>query len=534
MEKLTPHILFLALIFLLSCSNHKKDTLSDNQNPSQKLKIILSDPVETLDPLKIIYSPDWKVASNIFEGLVSINEKNEIVNELVKSIKISADLLTYRFSLKNNIYFQDSPCFNKGAGRKLNSKDIVYTFKRLANKENNFSNWQAISDKISGIKDYYNKGSEGINGIKIIDSLKFEIKLNHPFSSFLKLLTSPNFYIVPHEAINYYKDNFSNHPVGTGPFRIAEQKKYEKITLVRNERYHKTDEHNNRLPILKSIEYTTIEESENKFSELIKNQTNLIHCGKKDLSSFAKDTLLSNQFNIKKIASTFGVRFWSYYYPKGKDSKEFKNLRKSISQNFDKTILKDSKVSIEDAETLVPRFFFNKNSQINYPIRNKYKALQSEVIKDTVVLMANLVYKELEELENTLSKLNVPFKRVIIPANYYGEIGKIKPTMFRVSMKPSYPDPVEYYSLFYSKNVNSVNLGNFTNKNYDEIYEYLQCENNLELQNEAYEQLEKILAEEYAAIYLTHQSTTNYIYPKKLKKLKFKYIIPDFTEAYFD
>ena len=148
------HILFFcSSLFLFSC-NEKTDNKSQYLSETQELKILLSDPVETLDPLKIVYSSDWEVANNIFEGLVSIDFDGKIQNELVDSITIKQDNLTYKFNLKPNVFFHDSPCFEKGKGRKLNSSDIYYTFQRLAKRDYKFSNWHLISDKILGIEDY--------------------------------------------------------------------------------------------------------------------------------------------------------------------------------------------------------------------------------------------------------------------------------------------------------------------------------------------------------------------------------------------
>jgi oligopeptide transport system substrate-binding protein len=528
-----PHILFLYIFTLTLSCKEKTDNKSKFLQEKQELKILLSDPVETLDPLKIVYSSDWEVANNIFEGLVSIDFDGKIQNVLVDSILIMQDNLTYNFQIKPNVFFQDSPCFENGKGRKLNSSDINYTFERLAKKNYKFSNWHLISDKIVGIEDYYNELNERISGIKVIDSLRFRIVLKQPFSSFLKILANPNFYIVPKEAIEYFEENFELNPVGTGPFRISEYKKYEKIILVKNENYHLYDKNGVRLPYLKSIEFKTIDQTENRISELVRKSINLTSIGVEEFRSLTKDNYFLNDFNVKKGNEGLGVRYWTFYFNKN-DNDQFRNLRKLIVSEFNYSNLYKDPNSL--AYTLVPpKLLFandeNLSSTQNYLHSSRFN---SRDFNDTIRIMANMEYTELLELENIFQKLNLPFRRIIKPDNYYGEISKVKPTLFRVSMTPSFPDAIEYYSLFYSGNINGINLGKFSNSDYDNIYEELLIENDLGSQQILYNKLEQILNDEAAAIYMKNFGPSYYVYSKNLNQLKFNFLMPEYTNAYFE
>lgn len=536
MKKIIPHILIISSIYFSLACDQKKDNQSQFDKSNQNLKILLSDPVETLDPIKILYDSDWKVASNIFEGLVSFDENDLIINELVSSIEISKDRLKYLFQLKDGVYFHDSPCFNNGKGRELNSSDVKYTFERLASKDNNFFNWQLISNKIVGIDKYYQGVEDSISGIQIIDSKRIKIKLVKPNSSFLKILATPNFYIVPREAIRYYKKRFEIKPVGTGPFRISEYKKSHRIILVRNENYYKTDSNNVKLPYLESIEYRTIGKKETLLEELIKDKTNLIRTNYNDYEKITRDSLFLNKYCVTELTKGLGVRFWGFYFSKNDYSPERRRLRENIINlfydNYDDSFTFPNKL----AQTLVPPFLLNEQKiASNYKVGGKPSVINGDRTKsDTVVIMANMVYKDLEILENILTQLEVPFRREIKPDNYYSEISISKPTIFRVSMVPSFPDPIDYYSLFYSKNPSNINLTNFNNIKYDKTYEEVRTINNYSDQIKAYIKLEQILMNERAAIYLSHQGSEFYIYSKNIKNIKFRYMVPDFRNTYFE
>lgn len=529
------HILFFcSSLFFLSC-NEKTDNKSQYKHEKKDLKILLSDPVETLDPMKIVYSSDWEVAANIFEGLVSIDFDGQIRKVLVDTVSIMQDNLTYYFKIKSNVFFHDSPCFDRGIGRKLNSNDINFTFERLAKKNYQFSNWHLISDKILGIEDYRSELNSRIIGISIIDSLRFKIVLKQPFSAFLKILANPNFYIVPKEAIEYFGENFDQNPVGTGPFRISRYKKFENIILVKNENYHQFDLNKERLPYLNSIEFRTIKKSENKISELVRRSTNLISVSLDKFQKLEKDKLFLKDFNITKGNEGLGVRFWSFYFD-DKDNVKYHMLRELIVSEFNYTFSSNHAASKSKATTLIPPNFFSaKNENINASQNNFPRTINQNVsYMDTLIVMANMEYAELIELENIFRKINLPFKRIIKPDNYYGEISKVKPTLFRISMTPSFPDAIEYYSLFYSGNNNGINLSRFSNEEYDNLYEELMLENEFEAQQVLYKKLEQILIDEAAAIYLSHFGPSYYIYSKNMKQLRFNYLMPDYTNVYFE
>jgi len=535
LKKFIFHIfLFTSFLFLPSCIQ-KKDVKSENKIPKQELQILLTDPVQTLDPLKILYSSDWKVASNIFEALVTLNNKNEIIPELAESYSINENKLLYTFKLKKNVYFHDSPCFKNGQGRKLNAEDIKYTFERLAKKNNAFPNWQNISGKIVGIEKFHQGNSETISGISVIDSFTVSFLLTKPFSPFLKILTTPNFYIVPKEAVEYFGNDFGFNPIGTGPFRISEFRKYKKIQLVKNENYYLKDSNNVKLPYINSICYQTINKSENKLNAFVTNKTDIVEINNVDYNKIKSSKSFIKNYNVIRLNISNHIRFWGFNF--GKENNLNKKIRTAIVKSFDRKKIIDNVKQNKPAETLVPKHFLRKpNESKSYKTENFLTDVKfsNRIKNDTVIVLSNFISKDLIEIEKAINKIGMYCKRIIKPDGYYKNIKKIKPDLFRVSMIPSYPDAIEYYSLFYSKSSGEINFGRFFNKEYDKIYEKILFENKPELLNKYYLQLEKILKEEAATIYLTYQGPTFLLYPKNLKGIKINYILIDFRKAYFN
>ena len=69
--------------------------------------------------------------------------------------ELSEDGLTYRFDLRQDVYFQDDPCFPNGKGRQLQVDDVIYTFKRFADYNvNSFSYGTLMQGYIQGMDEF--------------------------------------------------------------------------------------------------------------------------------------------------------------------------------------------------------------------------------------------------------------------------------------------------------------------------------------------------------------------------------------------
>lgn len=158
---------------------------------------------------------------------------------------------TWRFKLKPGVRFQDDPCFPGGRGRELKTDDVFYTWKRLADPEYKLENWWLFDGAIVGFNEF--KDAQGarvaagqpfdydssVEGFRKIDDREFEVVLTKPVFRFLYVLTQFQTSIVPREAVEMYKGEFSTRPVGTGPFMVkpGDWKPGEKLIFTRNPGY---------------------------------------------------------------------------------------------------------------------------------------------------------------------------------------------------------------------------------------------------------------------------------------------------------
>ncbi len=150
------------------------------------------------------------VLYNIQECLVKVDRHGKIVPWLAERWH-TTDNRNYTFFLKHGVRFHN--------GRELRAADVKFVFERAMNPETKHpypGYYAAIGDII--VKDDY--------------TLTFALKsLN---ANFLLNMARQGSVIYPREAV----DTLKSEPIGTGPFRLAEWVRGDRIVLVRSPDYH--------------------------------------------------------------------------------------------------------------------------------------------------------------------------------------------------------------------------------------------------------------------------------------------------------
>lgn len=211
-------LLFLAV--LLSCSAHNRLPgylyLRLNANPS------------TLDPALIVDVPGGTLAAKLFNGLVRIGADYAIVPDIAERWTVSRDGRVYEFILKDGVVFSN--------GRTVRASDFKYSFERVLNPRTRSPNtW--VFEKILGAEEFGNGTAPEVKGIEVIDGRTLRIRLESPFAPFLSLMTMTAAYVVPREEVERWEEDFSSHPIGTGPFILKEWLPNRSIRLERREDY---------------------------------------------------------------------------------------------------------------------------------------------------------------------------------------------------------------------------------------------------------------------------------------------------------
>ncbi|HTR57877.1 MAG TPA: ABC transporter substrate-binding protein [Casimicrobiaceae bacterium] len=161
--------------------------------------------------------------------------------------QVSADGKTWTIAVRAGIYFGDDPVF-KGARRELTAADYVYSWKRVLDPKMRSISQLVFDERVVGAEAAVSAAKETgkfdydapIEGLQAIDRYTIRLKLNHPSYDLLSDLTTAATAAVAREVIAAYGDASGwamANPVGTGPYRLKDWRRGQRIVLEANPGY---------------------------------------------------------------------------------------------------------------------------------------------------------------------------------------------------------------------------------------------------------------------------------------------------------
>jgi peptide/nickel transport system substrate-binding protein len=204
----------------------------------------------SLDPAITTESDSFKVTANIYDTLVAYEKGgSELIPCLAESWESSEDGLTWVFKLRKDVKFHN--------GTKFDAYGAAFNFERWMNSDSpyhtgHFSYWNYNFGGFPGI----------VKSVVALSDYSLEIVLKKPYAPFLSTLAMPPFGIASPEAIMKYNERYSEHPVGTGPFKFKSWDRGQTIVLERNNSYWKSR------PKLNEIEFKVIPSNKDRIYQL--------------------------------------------------------------------------------------------------------------------------------------------------------------------------------------------------------------------------------------------------------------------------
>ncbi len=243
-------ILFFLLAVLTACN-------PAHQTRGNVFRGALASNLKTFDPAQASDSYSNQCQFQIYECLYEykyLARPYDVQPCLASALpEVGAGDTVYTLHLRPDIEFQDDKCFPKGKGRKLTAKDFIYSIKRLVDVRTQTFGWWIFDGKVKGL-DGFRKESEKlpplpdsiypslydqeIAGLRALDDSTIRIELTRPYPYFKYILAMPYCAVLPREAVEYYGEEFLNHPVGTGPFTLKEWRHGLRLVYEKNLKYH--------------------------------------------------------------------------------------------------------------------------------------------------------------------------------------------------------------------------------------------------------------------------------------------------------
>ncbi len=238
------------------------------------LNVLRGDP-NGLDPVLINSKHADDIASQVFDKLIDLNDKLEVVPELaIRLPEISEDGRVYTFHLRTNAKFHDNECFPDGKGRMMTAEDVKYSFTRACDPRTRTVAYWAFKNKVKGATEYFesvNAGEplEGVEGFRVLNDSTFQIELIEPYAPFIYYLVNSLGSVVAREAVEKYGRDFFQNPVGTGPFVFDHWTPGQELLVTKNPDYWGSDSQKNTLPLLDAVRFEFVKDDKTQFNTFV-------------------------------------------------------------------------------------------------------------------------------------------------------------------------------------------------------------------------------------------------------------------------
>jgi peptide/nickel transport system substrate-binding protein/oligopeptide transport system substrate-binding protein len=178
----------------------------------------------SLDPALSTDVPTGRAVGYLFDGLTRFTPDGRVIPALATSWETSPDGLTYTFHLRRGVTFTD--------GTPFVARQVLSSWQRVLDpKVRGGRGWPLYP--IRGAKEYADGKATSIDGLSAPNDSTVVVRLKEPFAIFPKLLAMPVASIAP----EHVPENFGEHPVGTGPWRLVEWKHDDYLLFAPNKNY---------------------------------------------------------------------------------------------------------------------------------------------------------------------------------------------------------------------------------------------------------------------------------------------------------
>ena len=498
----------------------------------------------TLDPIYAKDLPHIWACNQVFNSLVAFDDQMNLVPMVAKSWDISEDGLVYTFHLRDDVRFHEDTCFYQSALRRVQgpsqneeakvvepvetptersrfvtAQDFVYSFNRVVDKRLSSPGlW--IFSSVKHDDDQY--------AFTALDDTTFQIELSKPFPPFLGILSMTYASVVPHEAVEYYGDDFRSHPVGTGPFKFQYWKEGVKLVFRKNLDYFEHDAAGKRLPYIDAVSVSFLIDKQVAFLEFIKGKFDFMS----GIDARYKDELLTYDGNLRKkyegkielITEPYlNTEYFSFFIdpndPLGPD--RARALRQAVNLCIDREkMLRYLRNGIGEPGTggMIPVGLPGHSSTIGYGYdlkRAQHLVAENHLEGYQLQLSTVADYADIGKfVQSQVEQIGLQCKmEVMPPATMRSMRSNGSLSFFRSSWVADYPDAENYLSLFTTPNFSPAgpNYTHYTNLKYDKLYEKALLCNDLQQRARYYTEMDSLMMQDAPVVVLFYDEVLRFV-----------------------
>ena len=184
----------------------------------------------TLDPALCQDATSAGYIVEIFGGLVTLDADLEVVPDIAASWELSGNGTVYTFHVREGVTFHD--------GREVTAQDVKYSIERATDPQTGSPVARTYLGDIVGVAEHLSGAADEVSGVRVVDADTVEVTIDAPKAYFLAKLTHPTAFVVDRYNVES-GTGWTEHPNGTGPFRLAQWQHSRTLVLERNDGYHR-------------------------------------------------------------------------------------------------------------------------------------------------------------------------------------------------------------------------------------------------------------------------------------------------------
>jgi len=532
-------VLLLLLVLFTSCGQRQED-----DEGLAIFKYNESAGILTLDPIYAKDLPHIWACNQLFNSLVAYDDQMNLVPMVAKSWDISEDGLIYTFHLRNDVQFHEDTCFYQSALRQaqgpsqhesvkvvepvetptlrsrfVTAEDFVYSFNRVVDKQLNSPGlW--IFASVKHDDDHY--------AFTALNDTTLQIELSKPFPPFLGILSMTYASVVPHEAIEYYGNDFRSHPVGTGPFKFQYWKENVKLVFRKNPNYFEHDEAGKRLPYIDAVSISFLIDKQVAFLEFIKGKFDFMS----GIDARYKDELLTYDGQLRQkyedkinlITEPYlNTEYFSFFIDPndslGPDRS--RALRQAVSLCIDREkMLRYLRNGIGEPGTggMIPAGLPGHSNTIGYgyDLKRAQRLVAENHLEGYLLQLSTVAdYADIGKfVQSQVEQIGLQCKmEVMPPATMRSMRSNGSLSFFRSSWVADYPDAENYLSLFTTPNFSPAgpNYTHYTNPKYDKLYDKALLCNDLQERAHYYTEMDSLMMRDAPVVVLFYDEVLRFV-----------------------